>query len=134
SEPARAPGDLNGLRVALVDDDPLARSGMESLLRSWGCDMMSADSPELLLKMIALSPTSPGLLISDFRLHGPHNGIDIIKAVRGNLGPALPAILISGDTGAETLRLAQQAGLPLLHKPVRPARLRALIHRLVGTS
>src|SRR5690606_15390520 len=117
--------------VALVDDDPLARAGMESLLRSWGCDMISAESPEILLDLIAQSPLSPGLLISDFRLHGPHNGIDIIQAVRGNLGPGLPAVLISGDTGAETLRLAQEAGLPLLHKPVRPARLRALIHRLV---
>lgn len=130
-EPERPPGDLNGLHVALVDDDPLARSGMESLLRSWGCEMMSAESPEVLLDMIALSRAKPSLLISDFRMHGPHNGIDIIHAVRGNLDPILPAILISGDTGAETLNLAQQAGLPLLHKPVRPARLRALIHRLV---
>lgn len=134
NEPARPPGDLNGLRVALVDDDPLARAGMESLLRSWGCMMMSAESPEVLLHLIAHSLHRPDLLISDFRLRGTHNGVDTIEAVRAKLGPDLPAFLISGDTGAETLRLAQQADLALLHKPVRPARLRALIHRLVDTS
>lgn len=131
---ARAPGDLKGLHVALVDDDPLARAGMESLLRSWGCRMMSAESPDVLLKMMTLSTSPLDLMISDFRLHGEHHGIDVIHAARGKLGPGLPAILISGDTGTETLRLAQQAGIPLLHKPVRPARLRALIHRLIGNN
>ncbi|MBR0567918.1 response regulator [Azoarcus sp. L1K30] len=130
SEQERAPGDLQGLHVALVDDDPLARAGMESLLSSWGCKVMSAESPEMLLDMMSSAPTPPELMLSDFRLHGQHNGIDIINAVRGKVGPGLAAILISGDTGAETLRLAQEAGIPLLHKPVRPARLRALIHRL----
>ncbi|PKO59787.1 MAG: hybrid sensor histidine kinase/response regulator [Betaproteobacteria bacterium HGW-Betaproteobacteria-19] len=134
SAQARTPGDLKGLHVALVDDDPLARAGMESLLRSWGCRMMSAESPEVLLKMMTLSTSPLDLMVSDFRLHGEHHGIDVIHAARSKLGPGLPAILISGDTGAETLRLAQQAGIPLLHKPVRPARLRALIHRLIGNN
>lgn len=134
AEQARPPGDLKGLHVALVDDDPLARAGMESLLHSWGCEVMSAESPELLLNLLAQEHAPLDMLISDFRLHGPHNGIDIIGSVRAKLGPGLPAVLISGDTGAETLRLAQQAGIPLLHKPVRPARLRALIHRLTDSA
>jgi len=96
--------------------------------------MMSAESPEVLLKMMTLSTSPLDLMVSDFRLHGEHHGIDVIHAARSKLGPGLPAILISGDTGAETLRLAQQAGIPLLHKPVRPARLRALIHRLIGNN
>ena len=40
--------------------------------------------------------------------------------------PGHPAPVISADT----LRLTQAAGLPLLHKPVRPGRLRALLHRM----
>lgn len=126
----RPPGDIKGLRVALVDDDPLACAGMESLLRSWGCEMQSAESVEGLLGLISQGRSMPDLLISDFRLHGEQNGIDVIQTVRARIGPGLPAILISGDTGEETLRMAQRAGIPLLHKPVRPARLRALIHRL----
>lgn len=130
----RAPGDLKGLHIALVDDDPLARAGMESLLRSWGCDVMSAESPAALIDLLDDAETPPKLILSDFRMHGEHNGIDIINAMRARLGPQLTGVLISGDTGPETLRLAQQAGIPLLHKPVRPARLRALIQRLTATN
>lgn len=127
----RAPGDLSGLLVALLDDDPLARDGMESLLTAWGCAVVSAETPAELLAAFAHNGSQPQLLISDFRLHGPHNGVDIIYALREQVGTDMAAVLISGDTGPETLRLAQDAAVPLLHKPVRPARLRALIHRLL---
>jgi two-component sensor histidine kinase len=56
---------------------------------------------------------------------------------RGNrhrAAAALPAgaprrggILVTGDIGADVLREAQAAGLEVLHKPVRPARLRSLL-------
>lgn len=125
----RAPGDLQNICIALLDDDPLACAGMEGLLNSWGCEVIPASTPDDLLALLADS-RRPDLLISDFRLHGPRNGIDMVHAVRKLLGEQLPAILISGDTGADTQALAQEAGVPLLHKPVRPARLRALINRL----
>ncbi len=127
----RPPGDLRGLRVALLDDDPLARAGMESLLGSWGCVVCSAASPDALLEQLDRQDSPPELALCDFRMDGPHNGIDAITALRTRYGDYLPAVLISGDTCTDTLRRAQEAAIPLLHKPVRPARLRALIHRLV---
>ncbi|ANQ86598.1 ATP-binding protein [Azoarcus olearius] len=126
----RAPGDLGGVVIAVVDDDALARSGMEGLLTAWGCEVIAAETPaDLLAALSAHRP--PQLVISDFSLHGSHNGVDIIAALRQQVGPGLAAVLISGDTGPEAQRLAQDAGVPLLHKPVRPARLRALLHRLL---
>jgi len=125
----RAPGDLQDICIALLDDDPLACAGMEGLLSSWGCEVIPASTADDLLAMLADS-RRPDMLISDFRLHGPLNGVDVVHAVRKQLGEQLPAILISGDTGADTQALAQEASVPLLHKPVRPARLRALINRL----
>lgn len=126
----RAPGDMGGLRVALVDDDPLARTSMESLLTSWGCDVVAAASHEALVDTLQREDVAPRIIISDFRLAGVLNGVDVIRSVRALVGDEVPAMLISGDTGEETLRLAQQEGLPLLHKPVRPARLRAILNRL----
>ncbi|HQV09567.1 MAG TPA: hypothetical protein PLL04_10480, partial [Thauera sp.] len=56
----------------------------------------------------------------------------LIAAVRSQPGRAeLPAVLISGDTAPESLARIQATGVPMLHKPVRPARLRALMHRLL---
>ena len=42
----------------------------------------------------------------------------------------IPACLLSGDTDPGLMQAAQEAGLTLLHKPVRPAKLRSLIRRL----
>jgi hypothetical protein len=48
-------------------------------------------------------------------------------------GKEIPACLMSGDTDGELMQAARDAGLTLLHKPVRPAKLRALLRRLVAT-
>ncbi|TAH52367.1 MAG: response regulator [Betaproteobacteria bacterium] len=129
----RLPGDLGGVRIALVDDDPLARAATRSLLESWGCEVLASETADDLLAALEQDRWQPALLISDFRLRGPLNGIDLIRLLRGpDHLPELPAILMSGDTGPETLSTAQQAGIPLLHKPARPARLRALIHRMLN--
>ncbi len=126
----RTPGDLAGWRIALLEDDPLARAGMQGLLTTWGCQVQAAASADELLAAYPPEAPRPELLISDFHLHGTADGIEAIAALRAHWGAALPAVLISGDTAAETLKRAQAAAIPLLHKPVRPARLRALLHRL----
>ena len=43
-----------------------------------------------------------------------------------------PACLMSGDTSPELIHLSRQAGLTLLFKPVRPAKLRSLLRKLVA--
>ena len=124
----REPGDLAGLRVLVIDPDPLARSAMESLLNAWDCAVTAIDGcacPE--------GPPSgpePQVVICDSHLNGSCGGIEAIRTLRAFFGADLPAVLISGDTGGEIQQLAQREGLPLMHKPVRPARLRALLNRL----
>lgn len=130
----RHPGNLHGLRIALIDNDPLALSGLSSLLRSWGCDIVSAASRAQLLRQLENAGQAPQIIISDFRLGGTENGIMVVRAVRERYGATLPAAIISGDTGADTQALVQGAGLPLLHKPLRPARLRALLNRVNATT
>jgi len=51
--------------------------------------------------------------------------------LRAQLGQAVAACLVSGNTEAGLLQLAQNAQLTLLHKPVRPAKLRSLLRRLL---
>jgi two-component system, sensor histidine kinase len=128
----RPPGDLAGTRVAVVDDDPLALASLHSLLLSWGCQVYPADSLENIMMELATRGILPQVIISDYRLRGPRTGVDVIRAVRNRVDPDLPAILISGDTATDTLIQAQAEGLVLLHKPVRPAKLRALLNRLLG--
>ena len=51
--------------------------------------------------------------------------------MRASFGAPIPAFLISGDIAPERLREAQQSGHHLLHKPVRPMKLRAMVQELL---
>ena len=74
------------------------------------------------------------MVVCDYRLGEGENGIQLIARLRGLLGAGLAACLMSGDTDEELLRSAREAGLTLLHKPVRPAKLRSLLRRLAGNE
>jgi CheY-like chemotaxis protein len=71
-------------------------------------------------------------LLCDFRLQDGEKGTDVIRGLRQEFGLDLPAILVSGDTDPDVLRIAREAGLVLLHKPLAVAKLRTLLHRMLG--
>ena len=56
--------------------------------------------------------------------------------LRGEFNVDIPALLVTGDTAPDRLRDAEASGLPILHKPLNPARLRTLIANLLreGTA
>jgi CheY-like chemotaxis protein len=73
----------------------------------------------------------PDMIISDYRLREGENGLETIHRLRQVMRRQVPACLISGDTDPELAHQAKLAGLTLLHKPVRLAKLRSLIQRLI---
>ncbi|WP_341643557.1 hybrid sensor histidine kinase/response regulator [Thauera sp. SDU_THAU2] len=132
-EEVRALGSLSGVRVAVVEDDPLVRDAMLGLLASWGCELIVANDAEHLLEQLEDEAEPIEILISDLRLGGALDGIELaLKLRRERQALPLHAVLISGDTTPEALARARAASLPLLHKPLRPAKLRALMHRMLG--
>ena len=127
-----APAVLNPLpwRVLLVEDDPLSRDAMRGLLESWGMVVTPAGSLDAALLQISRAGP-PDLIVSDYRLPEGVNGIEAIARLRAQAGRSLPACLVSGDIDPQVLQSVRHAGLTLLNKPVRPAKLRALIRRLM---
>jgi signal transduction histidine kinase len=115
-----------GKRVVVIDDDALVRDSLAALLRTWGCQVVAAATPREVVERLA-NAEPPDLIICDFQLAGGRSGIAAIAEVRQALEATIPAFLISGDTAPERLRDAQQSGYRLLHKPVRPMKLRALL-------
>lgn len=121
--------DLSGLKVLVIEDDALAARGLASLLKSWGCQVRLVDGLAKALPPVAKGYV-PNVIISDYRLRGGENGMDSVHRLRTAIGRDVPACLMSGDTNPELMQSARDAGLTLLHKPVRPAKLRSLIRRL----
>ncbi len=121
--------DLTGLIVHVIEDDALSRAGLVDLLLSWGVTTIeAADLAGALDQMRA--GTRADLIISDYRLPDNQNGIDTVRRLRLAAQKEIPAFLVSGDTDPELMRSVKEAGLTLMHKPVRPAKLRSLIGRL----
>ena len=121
--------DLTGLHILVIEDDLLARDALVSLLSSWGTEVVMADGLAAALRQLQHAPL-PDLIISDYRLRDNENGIETVRQLRVAAALPIPACLLSGDTDPGLMQAAQEAGLTLLHKPVRPAKLRSLIRRL----
>jgi CheY-like chemotaxis protein len=125
--------DLVGTQVMLLDDDSFALETLRELLTSWGCGVHTAAN---MTEAAALLPqiAPPDVLVSDYRLAGGDTGIQAIAAVREAAQRNIPAFLLSGDTNEAVVQSAREAGLVLLHKPVRPAKLRSLLRRLTNAA
>ncbi len=137
SENERAPRvfpgmTLEGKVVVVVDDDELVLQSVASLLESWGCLVLPASGGAQAMERVRRVGLMPDALLCDYRLQDEEKGTDVVRALRQEFGPKIPAILISGDTDPDVLRIAQDAGLVLLHKPVSSAKLRTLLHRMLG--
>jgi signal transduction histidine kinase len=120
-----------GKLIVVVDDDALVLDGMRGLLAGWGCQVVTEASETAALARLADLGQRPDLIISDYRLADGKTGIDAIGCLREALGGAIPAFLVSGDTAPERLRDAAATGFHLLHKPVSPMALRAILNRLL---
>ncbi len=121
----------NGKLVVVIDDDPLVLEGMGGLLRSWGCRVVSGGSIAATLANLDGQDQPPDLIISDYRLAEGQTGIAAIEQLRSRFGAPISAFLISGDTNPEPQREARASGYHLLHKPLDPMMLRAMITQML---
>lgn len=119
-----------GMRVLVIDDEDSVLDSMRMLLEGWGCEVLLADSEEAALLTI-LDGELPQVILADYRLRDGKTGVQAIELLRRETGKDIPAVIITGDTHPERLREVQESGLRLMHKPVRPAQLRAFLRHLL---
>jgi signal transduction histidine kinase len=124
--PRRAIAADNKL-IVVIDDDPLVLDGMGSLIKSWGCAVVTGSNELAVLDGLSRCGAPPDAIISDYRLRDGKTGIEAITRLREAVAAPIPAFLMSGDTDLDVVRQAEASGLALLHKPVEPAALRAVL-------
>jgi CheY-like chemotaxis protein len=131
-QPASTQPALAGLKILLVEDDPLSREALELVLSAHGASVNSADSVPQALNL--LEGDLPTVLISDIGLPGA-DGYELIRHVRHReaaVGARIAALAVSGfsDVSSERARAAGFDGF--LSKPVDIETLVARVRRLVG--
>jgi len=117
--------------VLLVDDESAILRGMAELFDNWHIDLVTAHSADEAAQWLDSIGRLPDVIVSDYRLPDDTDGIEVITRLRQKFGHDIPAILVTGDTAPDTILRITQAGFPLLHKPLRPAKLRALLTHLI---
>lgn len=125
------PPARRGAVILVVDDDTAALAAISVALQQWGHEVVAATTCAEMLERAAALPSPPDLVICDYRLPGPVDGIRAIKLLRAKFDEAIPAMLVTGDTAPDRLREAQDSGVLLLHKPVAYGRLRAAIGNML---
>lgn len=123
--------NIAGLRVLCVDNERPILDAMEGLLGNWGCDVRSARSLKDIARDELLTGWLPDLVLMDYHLDQT-SGLDAIEWLRHNVGGHLPAALVTADRSPAVRLLAEERGIAVVTKPVKPAALRATISGLAA--
>lgn len=124
---------LYGKNILVVDDDVFVLDSTANILRAWGGNVSTATGlPEI--QPLLKQATRWDLIITDYELAIDETGLDVISSVNFQAGHNVPSIVISGNTSNELLQVVNTAGHHLLHKPVKPAKLRSLVMYLLNDS
>jgi len=127
----RTPGmELSQLKVLIIDDERSNLDALDALLRGWQCEVISAESGEEARDKIQAQNSNPDCILTDYRLRDNKTGLDAIKLISELTGQVVPAVLITGDVAIKKLHEEGADAYHLMHKPVQPARLRALLKHI----
>jgi len=119
------------LKVLCVDNERQILEAMEGLLSHWGCDVRTALSLKQIDRERLLEGWYPDLVLMDYHLEQT-SGLEAIEWLRHNVGAHLPAALVTADRSPRVRALAEDRGIAVITKPVKPATLRAAISGLAG--
>lgn len=121
---------LPGRRLLVVDNELSILESMGALLGQWGCEVVTATDQAGAL--LALEGRAPELILADFHLDHGVVGCDVVRHLREHFGHAIPAVIITADRSDQCRRSLHKLGAPLLNKPVKPGKLRAVLSQLLG--
>jgi PAS domain S-box-containing protein len=127
SLPVLSDGRDEGAVVLCIDDEAQVREAMSALLVVWGCSVVTAPGLEEAEHIIGERGLQPDLLLVDLHLGEGPDGLAVIERLRRRLGREVTAALVTADREPPLQLRARQARVELLHKPVKPAALRALV-------
>ena len=117
-----------GLRVLCVDDQQENLEALSTVLKKWGAEVHTALTWEEALSLA--EQVRPQVVLMDYQLDESYNGLQLIEAIRQQLDVVVPATLITAERDDQLLEQATAQGVKYLSKPLKPAKLRALLQSM----
>lgn len=114
------------LKVAIAEDEPLARARLARLLRGAGCDVVAElEDGHALMAWLAGAPSLDAIFL-DIRMPGP-SGIEVLA----ELPKGLPVVFVTSNA-EHAVAAFEHAAVDYLVKPVTTERLSKTLDRLSG--
>uniref|UniRef100_UPI003F58D8A5 hybrid sensor histidine kinase/response regulator NahK/ErcS' n=1 Tax=Pseudomonas grandcourensis TaxID=3136736 RepID=UPI003F58D8A5 len=123
---------LRGARIWVLDNDATICAGMRTLLEGWGCRVVTALSEENLARQVDNYHAEADLLIADYHLDNDQNGVDAVARINARRASPIPAMMITANYSNELKQQIRELGHTLMHKPVRPMKLKTAMSHLLG--
>ncbi|WP_458369949.1 hybrid sensor histidine kinase/response regulator NahK/ErcS' [Pseudomonas fluorescens] len=123
---------LRGARIWVLDNDATICAGMRTLLEEWGCRVVTALSEEDLARQVDNYHAEADLLIADYHLDNDRNGVDAVARINARRASPIPAMMITANYSNELKQQIRELGHTLMHKPVRPMKLKTAMSHLLG--
>ena len=134
---ANASAGLRGLKVLVLENDLDVLRATTSLLELWECSVTPVSDFGAAMTAFANQP-DVDVVIADYRLPGDIDGLKAIGRLREQADREIPAIVITGDVEGIDPSGLKESGIWIMHKPLRPAKMRALLMSLeldsIGTE
>jgi len=106
------------------------------LLSKWGAQPIVANNMENALEELRVLEAGgsgpPKTLIVDYHLDDGVTGIEVIRDLRTRWPTHVPAIIVTADHSESVQDEIRKSGDARLHKPIKPAALRALLSRMLS--
>jgi PAS domain S-box-containing protein len=132
--PAAAETGLLKPSVLVIEDDDAVRGALELILKLNDYPVRVAGTAEVAEELFAREGPEIDLVVTDFHLNGPDNGLQVLDRLRLAAGRDLPAVVLSGDTSPILLHAGQLSRVQLLHKPVDARHLIRTLEQLFGSE
>ena len=126
----KAPLSEEKVLMIVIDDEASVREGTQTLLETWGCDVICAAETQEALALLKQQDRAPDGIIADYRLRENQTGVETIKMIHAEYTTDIPALIVTGDIAAERLREVNNSGFQVLHKPVAPVKLRTFLRNI----
>ncbi|MGL5757556.1 hybrid sensor histidine kinase/response regulator [Plesiomonas sp.] len=131
-EPATHSNHLYGLKILCIDNEPDILDALQLLLTRWECEVKTVATETQALHELQHG-WQPHIILTDYHLADGICGLDITATLSTHL-PQVKVVVLSADRTTHIQQHVQQHAAYFLAKPVKPARLKMLLHSLLHTA
>ena len=124
--------DSTARSILLIEDDEIVLHANHELLETLGYKVVAATGADAAMQRMTSELPPPEIIISDYRLPGDCDGMELVQQLRTKAGSQIPAIMLTGDLTLHAKNSCLPENSLLIQKPARVEKLVHAINRLLG--